>query len=230
MTTMDKLMAYSLEARGYAVLNRLGDRMRNIFRLRIVKAEYQLLYVLVAVGLAFAINDGLSAAGVPRVVELPIALLISLSIYFYGARVFRGENEIVELPRPWWQMTAKSPLSTLLGLVFVLLTILLIGVIGVAAAFIPAGAKYGPAFANQQVLIVEAWIPFLLYAATLVFFYTTSSIRLSRVASSMASHTRWVDLELFASSTTGSRTVDRGSRVIDFRRRLRSSGDRAGPF
>jgi hypothetical protein len=159
----------------------MGDRMSNIFALRIVKVEYKVLYVVIAVGTAFGINSGLTAIGLPRPIGIPVALALSLCVYLYGARVFRGPNELLELPRPWWRMTAESRLSTLLGFLFVLLSILFAGVVGVAVALIPAAANYGPASANEQVLDVLATLAFFLYFATLAFFYVNSSLRLARI-------------------------------------------------
>jgi hypothetical protein len=159
----------------------LGDRMRNIFAVRIVKVEYKVLYVVLAVMIAFAINSGLTAIGLPRVVGVPIALALSLCIYLYGARVFRGPNEAAAPARPWWKMTTEKRLSTLLALLFVLLSIVFAGVVAVAAALIPVAAEYGPASANEQVLAMEANIPIFLYFAVLAFFYANSAARIPRV-------------------------------------------------
>jgi hypothetical protein len=155
--------------------------MRNIFAVRIVKVEYKVLYVVVACVVAFAIASGLIAIGVPRLIEVPIALAMNLCIFLYGARVFRGPHELVEPARPWWKMTAEGRLSFLLGFLFVLLSIVYAGVVGVAAALIPAAARYGPASANEQVLVLVANLPIFLYLATLAFFYVSSSTRLSRI-------------------------------------------------
>jgi hypothetical protein len=155
--------------------------MRNIFAVRIVRAEYKVLYVIVALGIAFVISHVLTAVGVPRVIVAFIALLLTLCIFLYGARIFRGSNELLEPARPWWRMTAGRRLSFLLGFVFSLLGILWAGVVAVAAALIPAAAKYGPASANEQVLVLVVTIPIFLYFAILALLYGISSARIPRV-------------------------------------------------
>jgi len=155
--------------------------MRNIFAVRILRAEYKVLYVIVALGIAFVINYTLTAVGVPRVIVASIALLLSLCTFLYGARVFRGPNELVEPARPWWKMTAGRRLSFLLGFLFSLVSILWAGVVAVAAALIPAAAKYGPASTNEQVLVLVVNIPIFLYFAILAFLYGISSARIPRV-------------------------------------------------
>jgi hypothetical protein len=155
--------------------------MRNIFAVRIVRAEYKVLYVIVALGIAVVINYTLAAVGVPRVIVAPIALLLSLCTFLYGARVFRGPNELVEPARPWWKMTAGRRLSFLLGFLFSLLGIFWAGVVAVAAALIPAAAKYGQASANEQVLGLAVNIPIFLYFAILALLYGISSARIPQV-------------------------------------------------
>jgi hypothetical protein len=156
--------------------------MRNIFSVRIVKAEYKLLYVVLACGVAFGIASGLIAIGLPSLIEVPIALAMNLCIFLYGARVFRGPNELVEPARPWWKMTAEGRLSFLLGFLFAVLTIVYAGVVAIGTIVIFAAARLGPSSLSSPEFYLELNIPILLYLATLAFFYVSSSSHHSRIA------------------------------------------------
>jgi hypothetical protein len=169
------------DTRRYAVLNRFGGSDAKHFRGADCAGRVQVLYVIVALGIAFVINYALTAIGVPRVIVAFIALLLNLCTFLYGARVFRGPNELVDPARPWWKMTAGRRLSFLLGFLFSLLGIFWAVVVAVAAALIPAAAKYGPTTAYEQVLTLVVNIPIFLYFAILAFLYGTSSARIPRV-------------------------------------------------
>jgi hypothetical protein len=159
----------------------MGDRMPNIFAVRIVKVEYKVLYVVVACVVAFAIASGLIAIGLPRLIEVPIGLAMNLCIFLYGARVFRGPNELVEPARPWWKMTAEGRLSFLLGLLFALLAILFAGVIAAGIVEAVIAAKLGQASLSYSELYFESNGPIFLYFATLAFLYVSSSTHHSRI-------------------------------------------------
>jgi hypothetical protein len=160
----------------------LGDRMRNIFSVRIVRAEYKVLYVILACGVAFGIASGLIAIGLPSLIEVPIALAMNLCIFLYGARVFRGPNELVEPARPWWKMTAEGRLSFLLGLLFALLAIIYAGVVAVGIVVIFAASNVGSGSLSDSAPYFEVNVPIFLYLATLAFFYVSSSSHHSRIA------------------------------------------------
>jgi hypothetical protein len=155
--------------------------MRKVFALRIVKAEYKVLYVVVACGIAFAIASGLIAIGLPRAIEVPIALAMNLCVFLYGARVFRGPNEIVEPPRPWWRMTAGKGLSFLLGFLFSLMSLVFTVTLVTYVVGIPEAARVGPVALAEAEFAVEEAFPFFAYFVTLAVLYWISYARIPNV-------------------------------------------------
>jgi hypothetical protein len=154
--------------------------MRNIFAVRIVRFEYKFLYVFAAAAIGLALNYGLIAVGLPRVIGIAIAPVFSLAVYLYGARVFRGPNEALEPARPWWKMTADKRLSVLFGILFVLMSIVYAGVVLIAATHSAGAAEVGPFVATG--LVLESDIAIFALFAILAFFYVNSAARLPRAA------------------------------------------------
>lgn len=52
--------------------------------------------------------------------SLIIGIALSLLFLIVGVRVFRGRNENVLHPRPWWRMTARPPAGYVLAVLFFL--------------------------------------------------------------------------------------------------------------
>jgi hypothetical protein len=151
--------------------------MGNIFSLRIVQPGFKLVYVVVAFAVAVALSRGLEALGVSVSICAPISMAVLLVTFLYGARVFRGPDEEVARPRPWWKMTSKRTLSTLLAFLF--------GLLGVAygAVSIALFVEYFR-FTERDASIIGAladdaiYLSLFVFSATLAFFYIVSTVRL----------------------------------------------------
>lgn len=90
--------------------------MRRILDLRIVRWQVKLLYIVAAslVTWPFTLVARATGSG-----EFPIAVVVSafdIAAILFGARIFRGNGEPLEPFRPWWKMTARRPLSVVLGI------------------------------------------------------------------------------------------------------------------
>jgi len=59
-----------------------------------------------------------ASIGTPQSNSLVILVPFDLALLVVGARIFRGSGEPVAPPRPWWKMTARRKLSTVLGIIF----------------------------------------------------------------------------------------------------------------
>jgi hypothetical protein len=145
-----------------------------------VRFEYKFLYVFAAAAISLALNSGLIAVGLPRVIGIAIAPVFSLAIYLYGARVFRGPHEALEPARHWWRMTADKRLSVLFGILFVLMSVVCAGVVLIAATQSAVAAEAGPAAATG--LVLESDIAIFALVAILAFLYVNSAARLPRAA------------------------------------------------
>jgi|GEM_PF-1005767 len=50
-----------------------------------------------------------------------VATILFVALFVVGARLFRGQDELRDPPRPWWRMTARATLSRRLGVLFAVL-------------------------------------------------------------------------------------------------------------
>jgi hypothetical protein len=148
----------------------------RIFALRIVRWQFKLSYVLVAYLLAIALVQlvGLTGAA-PGALEA-VGNLLYLLAFLYGARIFRGSDEALAAPRPWWKMTSKSTLSQRLGILFAFLTTLYIADIALGLSPDP---RLNKAFGGPEQLGIVIQSVFLY--GVLAFLYINSGMRLRRL-------------------------------------------------
>ncbi len=98
------------------------------------------------------------------------SLALVVGFWACSARLFRGHGEAVERPRPWWQMTHRSPASWFLAVVTG--AMLVWSVVRVAT-----GGIIAPGDSLAWILLVTLQ---LVASAALVSLLTTSAIRLGR--------------------------------------------------
>lgn len=93
----------------------LRAAVANGFGLRIRAWPLKLAYIVVVFyGVGYVLGR---LVGVPSVIGYVASDLIHLALFLFAARVFRGRDEDVAPPRPWWQVTARAKLSRRLGVV-----------------------------------------------------------------------------------------------------------------
>lgn len=143
--------------------------MRRLLDLRIVRWELKLAYV-VGVWLAgFLIAALFDVVHAPWFVALPLQSAVTVTGVLFGARIFRGKDEPIEPPRPWWQMTARPTLSRRLGILFVVLAVfglpyLVMSLIGIVTSLTPF-----------------EWLDVVAFNALLAYLYLNSAARLKRL-------------------------------------------------
>jgi hypothetical protein len=127
--------------------------------LRLVLKRWKALYIVGGCLLTFALVRLLA----PVLPEAPLQLLATLLDFgwiYYGTRIFRGRDELVLEPRPWWRMTARPRAGFILGPLFLF---------GAAQAVVLLFAQPG-----------WTWATSLVEYALLSALYLRSSIRLVR--------------------------------------------------
>jgi hypothetical protein len=124
-------------------------------------------YVVVAVALVYLapiIPVGAAGAGILR-------SALTFALILLGARLFRGVDEEVAPPRPWWRMTAAVPSGILLGSVFALVALLsAVGYVGLTASTLP----------QKNVTLLPALLVNAVLSAVLAYLFYGSSRRLIR--------------------------------------------------
>lgn len=128
-------------------------------QLRITRWYWKLLYVgvsLIIIYLVGAIGDSTHAGDGLRGILRAVAVF---ALTLIGARLFRGRDEDVAPPRPWWRMTGRWLAGFLIAVPWLVITIGSIGV-GLGAAGKLANADTASAGAA---LGLAAGILFLLY-------------------------------------------------------------------
>jgi len=91
-------------------------------------------------------------------------VILDVAWIYGGTRIFRGAGELVQVPRPWWRMTARPRAGFVLG-IFI---------------FAPGVAFY-VAFAAAEPFVAAWWLLALENAAWAAL-YVSSSVRLARGA------------------------------------------------
>lgn len=109
------------------------------------------------VGLPMAVGVSLVAGST---FGMLLAAVVLLTIVIFAARTFRGTNEPIEPPRPWWKLTASAKSGYLVAALFTAQAIYVLG--------LPLGEESG------MVYIFTAAVHFAIAAA-----YVHSSLRLS---------------------------------------------------
>jgi len=118
--------------------------MRRLLDLRITHWGWKLAYV-VAVLVVGPTPAQLGTALGSYEIGFVIGTVVRTGLILLAARIFRGHDEAVAPPRPWWQMTARPKLSRRLGILFAVLFALnligvVLGVVGVIEPTPPAVA------------------------------------------------------------------------------------------
>ena len=88
--------------------------MRRVLDLRITHWGWKLGYVIAAYVVTLAPVWIAPPLEPIRFVARLASTLLLLGAYLLGARIFRGKGEPVGPPRPWWQMTARAKLYSVL--------------------------------------------------------------------------------------------------------------------
>jgi hypothetical protein len=148
----------------------------RIFALRIVRWQFKLSYALVAYLVAVAVAQVVSLAGGALGALEAAENILFLLAFLYGARIFRGSDEALAAPRPWWKMTSKPTLSRRLGILFAFLTTLYLADITLGLSPDP---RLNKAFGGPEQLGIA--IQSLLLYAVLAVLYINSGIRLKRL-------------------------------------------------
>lgn len=145
--------------------------MRRVLSFRIRSWYFKLAYAAVVwvAGYPFLL---LTDLGLPSIVASVVNATLTLLGIVLGARLFRGKHEPDEPPRPWWQMTARRPLSRIVG-VLALLFVLSIGV-----AFIGAAAGSEPSIRSLERMTLADAIINTSLAAVCAFLYLNSAAHL----------------------------------------------------
>ncbi|GAA4385000.1 hypothetical protein [Agromyces bauzanensis] len=143
--------------------------MQRILDLRITRWQWKLLYVLGVLLAGWIVGGVVGAMGAPYLAQIIAGAITDVAGLLLGARIFRGRGEPVDPPRPWWQMTARPPLSRRLGILFLVLTVMSVATMFIAV-FAPSAAA--PA-ADVPVVIVA-----LLEYAAIAWLYLNSAVRL----------------------------------------------------
>ncbi len=150
--------------------------MRRVLDLRIVRWQLKLAYIVGAIVVIFAIAALFRALGVPEIAVLLIGTLLDFAALLYGARVFRGSGEEIELQRPWWRMTARPTLSRRLGILFLVMALVALVGLVLAAFDVPA---LRPADGDRLFVLVEI-LAVIEYGGFAVLYFI-SAIRLRRL-------------------------------------------------
>lgn len=133
--------------------------------LRLVQKRWKALYIVG--GFIATVPLFVLLAAIPSmIVGATLATILQSAWILYGVRIFRGPEEVLITPRPWWRMTARPRAGFLLGAVF------LYGAVG---QLFPLGLK-GPPIATDPVYAVSGIIEF----GALAVLYFASSVRLVR--------------------------------------------------
>jgi hypothetical protein len=145
--------------------------MQRILGARIVKWYFKLAYVAGVWLVGCLLQRLLELVDVPAAAVSLVGSVLSLSGILLGARVFRGRNELLVTPRPWWRMTARRPLSVVLGT---------LAVLGAASSVVVlvAGAVGNARFARSlESITVPGALVNLLWYAVLAYLYLNSAVR-----------------------------------------------------
>lgn len=81
--------------------------------LRLTQKRWKAAYIALLTLLIFDVS--FSTVPSSEVFGTIIVNLLILAGVFLGTRIFRGKNELLLAPRPWWRMTARPKAGFLLG-------------------------------------------------------------------------------------------------------------------
>lgn len=146
--------------------------MQRILDVRIVRWYFKLAYVAGSWVVGYVIQSRLELVHVPVIALYVLGSAITLVSIIIGARIFRGRDELLVTPRPWWKMTARRPLSWVLGI------LALLGGAGIVIQQLVGGLSTTAQLATS--VINTVW-----YAA-IAFLYLNSAVRLGRATARSA--------------------------------------------
>lgn len=127
--------------------------------LRLVQKRWKALYI-VGGGFVFLLFS-LSLQELPESAWALVTLAPHVAWIYFGTRIFRGREELLQPPRPLWRMTARPRAGFILG-----------GLFAVTALYCIPGVVGAP-------LSLFWWTTIAEYAAFAAL-YITSSVRLRR--------------------------------------------------
>lgn len=153
--------------------------MRALLNVRIVRWPMKLLYVIGAYIAGLLIVNLIGFTPIPFVALEVLTYILEVGAVLYGARVFRSWNENVQAPRPWWRMTARRPLSIILGSISVLLTVVVGTAVGQALGVVLSASHTAHALTAANSVLRTSAVAVFVYA-TLAFFYANSALRMSK--------------------------------------------------
>ena len=153
--------------------------MPHPLKLRVVRFSSKLVYVAVVYLLGYGVAVLLAFFKVAGPVEIWLQVAIDTAGILYGARIFRGPNEEVQVGRPLWQMTATRTFSVGVAIVAAAGLVLAVAQLVIALAHpvaVRTAAGFDPYLLQRDVsLVVQAVI--------LVVLYFNSAARLPRTES-----------------------------------------------
>lgn len=149
--------------------------VRRLLAVRIRRWYIKLLFAVGVWISGFPVIALFDAVGAPIFASDIANSVVTLFGIGLGARWFRGRDEPVEPPRPWWKMTARRPLSLTMGI--------LAAVGAGSTVLVPVGAAMGNATSIEQLerLTVFGIVHFTVFLAIIAFFYLNSAARLPKV-------------------------------------------------
>jgi hypothetical protein len=142
--------------------------------IRIRSVWAKVLYVVVAVAIGFAFGPLMRLLHDPGV----IGSLWDLVAIVVAARIFRGVDEPLDVPRPWWRMTSRPRLSSILGslaAVFAALSLLALILVPVLGAL--------PGSTTRVSVDAPSAIVGTIYLGIIAALYLNSAARLRRLPS-----------------------------------------------
>lgn len=145
--------------------------MQRVFDVRIVKWYFKLAYAAGVWVVGYLLQGLLEVVNVPAVAANIVGSALTLSGILLGARMFRGRTELLAAPRPWWRMTARRPLSVVLGVVSVL------GAVSSVLVLVVRLSGYAPYARSLERLTVADAAVNVLWCASLAYLYLNSAIR-----------------------------------------------------
>lgn len=148
--------------------------MRRFLSVRIRTWYLKLLFAVGVWISGFPVFALFDAVGAPSVASDIVNSVVTLFGIGLGARWFRGRDEPIEPPRPWWKMTARRPLSLTMGI--------LAAVVAGSYVLTPVGAAIGNPTSIEQLerLGVFGIVHFAVFFAIIAFFYLNSAARLPK--------------------------------------------------
>lgn len=152
--------------------NRLAEVKRWLLDLRIQQWYWKAVYIVGVLTTRLLLYTVLVAIGTPLLLANLLVTGYEFGAVLLGARTFRGRDEPMLPPRPWWQMTARPKLSKRLGVACIVFIVganvfLLLETLGVITTR-----------SGRFDVSVGSWVINLIFYAALAYLYLNSAARL----------------------------------------------------